>query len=145
MIDEESYELLQEVIRQDIRDSLAGFTERIFIELGAAQILEFVVKLHDFTGDHEDHSLANVHHAVSSPFQVMGHPDKITGSINQFGVDHDIGGQLAEDLVIESIHFIIFHRNRSGQFGIPSKEGLKRLCAACCVLSRPCVEYRSEV
>jgi hypothetical protein len=46
-------------------------SSRLFLEAVAGQILEVVVKLHDFTGDHEDHSLANAHHVVSGPLQVF--------------------------------------------------------------------------
>ncbi|RPJ22156.1 MAG: hypothetical protein EHM26_01990, partial [Desulfobacteraceae bacterium] len=67
MMAKEYYDLLQKAFRQDLRDSLTRFTERMFIEMAAARILGFVVKLHDFTGHHEDDPLANVHHAVSSP------------------------------------------------------------------------------
>ena len=83
------------------------------------------VKLHDLACDHEDHSLANVHYPVRGPFQVMGHPDQISGPIDQLGVDNDKVGQLPEDLVIKGIHLIIFHRNRPGQLHIPLEEGLE--------------------
>jgi hypothetical protein len=73
---------------------------------GPPQILYPVaVKLHELTRDCEDHSFANIHHAVSGSFQVMGYPEQVAGSINQLGVVDNMGGQIPVDPAISEQAF----------------------------------------
>src|SRR6266542_7153435 len=91
--------------------SLADFS-LITILLLFPKLIICRLDLRHFACGDKYRSFTDICDPVGDPLEIMSHPQEPVGALDGFWILDDEGHQLAVDLVVKRVHFIILNRKR---------------------------------